>query len=88
MKLSCLLFPAAAVAREHFHGDKVFRLTVGNERQLATFDELIADFDFWKLPKVFGDVGDVRIPSEFVEMFEMKLITNRMDYQIMINGLD
>ena len=86
MKLRSLLLPAAVFGREHFHGDKVFRITVHNQRELASFEDLKTDFDLWKEPKQFGDFGDVHVPSQYVDMFEMKLLSHRMNYEIMIDG--
>ena len=87
MKLSSL-FLSGVLAREHFHGDKVFRFQVTNERELSLFDSLVEDYDLWKEPRFVGDHADIHIPLQDVDRFEMKLIANRVSYNVMIPDLE
>ena len=80
MKLGSLFF-GAAFAREHFYGDKVFRISIESESDLKTFEDITAGFDVWKEPKITGDVADVHIPKDFVEIFTERLEVNQVSYE-------
>ena len=80
MKLGSLLF-GAAFGREHFFGDKVFRITIESQQDLKTFEEITAGFDTWKEAKFIGDVADVHVPKDFVEMFTERLQLNQVSYE-------
>ena len=66
----------------------VFRFQVKNDRELGIFESLGSDYDIWKEPRHFGDHADVHIPRAHADLFEMKLISNRVDYDIMIEDVE
>ena len=88
MKLFPIALSVGHALRQEFHGDKVFRLTVADDRQLAFFHELGSEFDIWKEPRFIGDNGDVHVSREFADLFEMKLMANRIGYTTMIDDVE
>jgi len=81
-------FGAAQNGRREFHGDKVFRLTVENELQLKFFEQLSDDFDVWKEPKFLGDHADVHVRREMADFIEMRMASNRINYDVMIDNVE
>ena len=80
MKLGALFF-GATLGREHFSGNKVFRITIKSVEELRIFEELSHGFDVWKQPKTLGDTADIHIPSDLVEIFTEKLDQKNLFYK-------
>ena len=87
MKLSGL-FLSGALAREHFSGDKVFRVDITEKSDLTVLESLEGDFDTWKDARFIGDHSDVHIPARFVDAFEFLLKAKQMKYTTMIEDLE
>merc|ERR1712110_1396090 len=55
---------------------------------MELFESLTADYDIWKEPRHFGDYADVHIHRAHADLFEMKLISNRVAYNVMIEDVE
>ena len=87
MKLSNILLQSA-LAREHYDGDKVFRLEIDNHDKLDFFKSFASYFDVWKEPRNFGDFADVRVPQKELDRFELLLKSRNIESRIFIEDVE
>ena len=87
MKLCSILF-TSAFSREHYHGDKVFRLKIDSEEKHDLFDSLSNSFDIWKEPRNFEDFADILVPRNELDRFEILLKSRKISSEVFIENVE
>jgi len=87
MKL-CHILLSSALAREHYDGDKVFRLKIDSQEKLELFKSLAGYLDVWKEPRNFEDFGDVRVSKKELDRFEVLLKSKKIQSEIFIDNVE